>query len=89
MSAASHPFIYFLVYPDPAADGKPRMEVALARAGRIVVRQSAELPAPDASGAIPMSVATLAEPGHYAITVAIQQVSQRVERRLEYTVTGQ
>ncbi|MGO9229927.1 MAG: PA14 domain-containing protein [Bryobacteraceae bacterium] len=89
VSAASHPFIYFLVYPDPAAGGKPRMEVALSCAGRIVVRQTAELPAPDASGAIPMSIATLAAPGRYAIAIAIQQGSQRVERRLEYTLTGQ
>ncbi|MGB7761762.1 MAG: PA14 domain-containing protein [Bryobacteraceae bacterium] len=87
--ASAHPFIYFTIYPDAAAATKPRMEVELSVGGRVVASQTADLPAPDASGAIPMSIATVTEPGTYAIRIAIQQGSQRVERRLDYSVTAQ
>ena len=89
VSAAAHPFIYFMVYPDTAAEAKPRMEVELSLAGRVIARQTADLPAPDPSGAIPMSIATVPVAGKYAIKIAIQQGAQRVERRLEYAVTEQ
>ncbi|MGB9458054.1 MAG: PA14 domain-containing protein [Bryobacteraceae bacterium] len=87
--ASAQPFIYFMVYPDAALDAKPRMEVELSAGGRVVARQTADLPAPNADGAIPMSVATVTAPGTYAVKIAIQQGSQRVERRLEYLVTAQ
>jgi hypothetical protein len=81
--------VYFMVYPDTAAEAKPSMEVELSLAGRVIARQTADLPAPDPSGAIPMSIATVPAPGKYAIKIAIQQGAQRVERRLEYAVAGQ
>ncbi len=87
--ASAHPFVYFMVYPDAAVEAKPRMEVEFSLGGQVVASQTADLPAPDASGAIPMSVATVTEPGKYAIKIAIQQGSQRVERRLNYSVTAQ
>jgi hypothetical protein len=55
----------------------------------VIARQTADLPAPDPSGAIPMSIATVPVAGKYAIKIAIQQGAQRVERRLEYAVTEQ
>ena len=89
VSAAAHPFIYFMVYPDAAAETKPQMEVELSLGGHVIARQTADLPAPDPFGAIPMSIATVPAPGKYAIKIAIQQGAQRVERRLEYAVAGQ
>jgi hypothetical protein len=88
VDAASHPFIYFMVYPDPDSEAKPRLEVALSRGGRVVARQSPEVPAPDASGAIPMSVLTPSTPGRYVVTVTVEQGSQRLEQRLEYEVAA-
>ncbi|MGA2040038.1 MAG: PA14 domain-containing protein [Bryobacteraceae bacterium] len=89
VNMSAHPFVYFMVYPDTAAEAKPSMEVELSLAGRVIARQTADLPAPDPSGAIPMSIATVPAPGKYAIKIAIQQGAQRVERRLEYAVAGQ
>jgi len=86
--ASAHPFIYFMVYPDGAAATKPSMEVELSAGGRVVAHQTADLPPPDASGAIPMSIATMTAPGKYGIKIAIQQGSQRVERSLDYAVTA-
>jgi hypothetical protein len=88
VSAASHPFVFFVIYPDAASEAKPRLEVELSRSGRAVARQSPAIPAPDASGAIPMSVLAPSTPGRYAVTVTVEQGSQRIERRLEYEVTG-
>jgi len=88
VKASAHPFIYFMVYPDAAIDAKLQMEVELSLGGRMVARQTADLPAPNASGAIPMSIAPVTAPGKYEIKIAIQQGSQRVERRLEYAVTA-
>jgi hypothetical protein len=86
--ASAHPFIYFMVYPDAAVDAKPHMEVEVSLGDHLVASQTAELPAPDASGAIPMSIATVTDPGKYAIKIAIQQGTQRVERHLTYSVTA-
>lgn len=86
--ASAHPFVYFMVYPDAAIDAKPHMEVEISLGGQVVARQAADLPAPDASGAIPMSIGTVTDPGRYAIRIAIQQGSQRVERHLTYSVTA-
>lgn len=86
--APAHPFVYFMVYPDATADAKPRMEAEFSRDGRVVARQTADLPAADPSGAIPMSIATPAEPGQYAIRIAIQQGNQRAERSLEYSIVA-
>jgi len=87
--ASAHPFIYFMVYPDTTAEARPHMEVEFSLGGRAVAHQTADLPAPDASGAIPMSIVTLIEPGNYAIKVAIQQGSERVEKHLDYSITEQ
>ena len=88
VSAASHPFLYFMVYPDPDSEAKPRLEVGLSRGGRVLARQSLEVPVPDASGAAPMSVVTPGAPGRYTVTITLEQGSQRMERRLEYEVTA-
>jgi len=87
--ASVHPLIYFMVYPDTSADAKPHMEVEFSLGGRIVARQAADLPAPDTSGAIPMSIATVPEPGNYSIKIAIRQGSEHVERSLDYSVAAQ
>jgi len=36
--ASAHPFIYFMVYPDAAVEGNPRMEVEFSLGGRVVAR---------------------------------------------------
>jgi hypothetical protein len=86
--ASARPFIYFMVYPDATVDAKPHMEVEFSLGDRVIASQTPDLPAPDASGAIPMSIATVTEPGKYAIKIAVQQGSQRVERHLTYSVTA-
>ena len=87
--ASAHPFVYFLVYPDAAVDAKPRLEVSLALEGVEVARQTADLPPPDESGAIPMSLATVPAPGNYRIRIAVEQGGQRAERVLDYSLTAQ
>jgi hypothetical protein len=87
--ASAHPFIFFMVYPDAAVQGNPRMEVELSLGGRVVARQAADLPAPNAAGAIPMSITPVTRPGRNAIRIAVQQGSRREERLLDYEVTAQ
>ena len=87
--ASAHPFIYFVVYPDSALQGNPRMEVEFSLGGSVVARRAVDLPASDASGVIPMSIMTVTAPGRNAIRIAVQQGSRRVERLLNYEVTAQ
>ena len=87
--ASAHPFIYFVVYPDAALQGNPRLEVEFSLGGSVVARRAVDLPAPDAAGVIPMSIMTATAPGRNAIRIAVQQGSRRVERLLDYEVTAQ
>ena len=89
LPAAAKPAAYFVVYPDSANTAKPGITVKMYYYGQLVAKQDAELPAPNAEGAIPMLIGTVARAGEWTIKVTVQQGSDSVERLVSYTISEQ
>jgi hypothetical protein len=92
MSAAldvkEKPHAYFVVYPDAASTEKPRILVEFLVGGQVLARQTAELPAPDASGAIPMLVSAAVQPGDNELRITAMQGVSRMTESVRYTGTS-
>ncbi len=87
LAPGSQQYVYFVVYPDKADAEKPKIEVQFSVDGKVVAKQQAELPAPDASGAIPMIVSAIAaKPGDCEMKVTAMQGGNSVAQSLRYTV---
>jgi VWFA-related protein len=82
------PAVYFVVYPDPSSKDKPQIEVEFRNNGQVVDKQTAPLPAPNSSGAIPMVVAAVAKPGKCELRVTAIQGNTRTMQSLYYTVVA-
>jgi hypothetical protein len=86
LSPGAKPYAYFVVYPDKANPEQPRMVVQFLLNGQVVARKVSELPAPDASGAIPMVIESPAEPGNCELKIIAIQGAGGLARSLKYTV---
>ncbi len=84
--AGAIPVAYYVIYPDTGNPAKPQLRVRLLKNGRVVRRQSVELPAPDVSGAIPMVTKATADPGNYELRITAVQGRATAEQSLKYTV---
>jgi len=85
---AAHPQVYFVVYPDKANHEPPTIKIAFLINGKQMAEQSANLPAPDANGAIPLTIAAAAQPGECELRITAIQGSESVSRTLSYTVAA-
>lgn len=85
----SKPSLYFVVYPDPAAADKPRLTIDVFLDGRPAGRAAPELPAPDESGAIPVTMSGVSRPGDLELRFTVSQGGKSVSRSLKYTVRPQ
>ena len=86
--ANMQPYLYFVVYPDKSRTDKPEVTVQLLVDGRAVAEQTADLPAPDSSGAIPVVIGALARPGHCELKVTASQGDDSVEQTVKYTLAA-
>jgi hypothetical protein len=86
VGADAHPLAYFVVYPEKGNNAKPTVRVELLAGGKVVGDQSTELPAPDASGRIPMVLKTAVHPGECELRVTARQGAEAVTQMLRYTV---
>jgi VWFA-related protein len=86
--ANMQPYLYFVVYPDKSRTDKPEVTVQLLVDGRAVAEQTADLPAPDSSGAIPVVIGALAKPGHCELKVTASQGDDSVEQTVKYTLAA-
>jgi len=82
------PAIYFVVYPDKASTEKPKLQVEFFVNGQVVAKQIADLPAADASGAIPMMVSAVQKPGDCELRIAALQGSESAEQSVAYKVAA-
>ena len=89
LSAGARPYVYFVVYPDKARPEQPRLMVQFLLNGQVLAKQVADLPAPDASGAIPMLIESAAKPGDCELKIVAIQGGQALERSLKFTVAAQ
>jgi VWFA-related protein len=88
LQATAKPMLYFVVYPDQSLEEKPRLRVQFTVNGKELEQKDAELPAPDATGAIPVLVDAATRPGNCELTVTAIQGFQKFTRSLKYTVAG-
>lgn len=65
--------LFFIVYPAADNSGAPKLTLQLIRDGKVVAQSSPNLPKPDASGSIPMSLQLSPAPGQYDVRVTAQQ----------------
>jgi len=87
-TASAPPAIYFVVYPDKTNAEKPKLQVELFVNGQVVAKQVSDLPAADASGAIPMMVSAVRKPGDCELRIAALQGSESAEQSVAYRVAA-
>lgn len=86
---AAKRYIYFVVYPDKSSKAKPRIRVEFRNAGQVFAQQTADLPAADASGTIPMFVAAATRPGDCELHITALQGNESASASLRYAVAQQ
>ena len=89
LAAGADPSIYFVVYPDKNNHEMPGLRAQFLKDGRVLATQKSVLPRPDASGAIPMAIRAMADPGDYEVRITIAQGRESIIRSLKYTVAAQ
>ena len=85
LAAGAQPYIYFVVYPQDTLE-TPLLEAKFLKDGRVLATQKSALPAPDATGAVPMAIQPAASPGDYEVKITVQQGSASAQRALKYTI---
>jgi hypothetical protein len=86
LNAGENTFVYFVVYPDSSNPSKPAMLVQFLSNGRAIAEQAAELPPPDASGAIPMFVKIAVRPGDDGLRVGVLQGTDSAVETVHFQV---
>lgn len=81
VDAAAKPLIYFVVYPDPTDSTKPSIRVQFLNNGAVIADKTQPLPAPDASGAIPMFIGLATHPGDSEVKVTVTQGANSVDAK--------
>ena len=82
----ARPMAYFVVYPDPAAAEKPKLQVEFLVGGKLQATQTSALPEPDASGAIALVVGAASHTGDCRLRITALQGAASATQVLDYTV---
>ena len=82
----AQPFVYFSVYPDKNNAEKPKLLVEFLLGGQVAGKQVADLPAPDASGAIPMLIRAVVRPGNCEMRITAMQGTASATQSVLYTI---
>ena len=82
------PLVYFVVYPDSSNAAKPTVQVQFFNAGKLLAEQSADLPAADASGAIPMFISAATRPGDCELKITVRQGGDSATGSARYRVAA-
>jgi hypothetical protein len=88
LTPENKPYAYFVVYPDKANTAKPKLQVQLRVDDQVLADQTSDLPAPDASGAIPMVIRAAVHTGHCELKLTTIQGDQTATRTLSYNVAA-
>jgi hypothetical protein len=87
VNPANKRFVYFVVYPDKSNTEKAKIHIEFKTGGQVFAEQTTDLPAPDASGTIPMFVAAVPRPGTCELQVTALQGSESAASHIKYGVT--
>jgi len=85
---ANKRYVYFVVYPDKANKDKPKIHVQFKSGGQVFAEQTADLPAPDATGTIPMFVAAATRPGNCELQITALQGAESATEHIQYAVAA-
>ncbi|HXM40124.1 MAG TPA: VWA domain-containing protein [Bryobacteraceae bacterium] len=88
VSPAAKRYIYFVVYPDKTNAEKPQIHVEFKTGGQVFAQSTADLPAADATGTIPMFVAAATRPGNCELQITALQGKESATERLQYAVVA-
>jgi hypothetical protein len=86
LTPEAKPHVYFVVYPDKSNAEKPKIQVEFLVEGQLLAKQTAELPPPDANGAIPMVVSAATRPGSCELRITAMQGSQSASQSVKYAI---
>ena len=87
LAADAKPYVYFAIYPDKAGTEKPKLRVEFKAEGQVLANQSYELPAADATGAIPMLIRAATHTGPCELKITVSQGNQTAARTLSYRIS--
>ena len=88
LPAGADPFVYFVVYPAQNSGAVPGLRAQFLKDGQVLTTQKSALPSPDESGAIPMTIRAIREPGIYEVRITVEQGTAAIERSLKYTIAA-
>ena len=86
LAANASPYVFFVVYPDQSIAEKPKIQAEFWVGGKLLAKQVVDLPAPDATGAIPMVINTAAKPGNCELRVTALQGKSSTSQNLKYSI---
>jgi hypothetical protein len=86
LAAIATPYVFFVVYPDQSIADKPKIQAEFWVGGQLLAKQVADLPAPDATGAIPMVISTAAKPGNCELRITALQGTLSAKQSLKYSI---
>ncbi|HTT62470.1 MAG TPA: VWA domain-containing protein [Bryobacteraceae bacterium] len=89
VNPATKRYVYFVVYPDKSNPQKPRIHVQFKAGGEVFAERTVDLPAPDATGTIPMFVAAATRPGNCELQITALQGNESATEHLQYAVRAQ
>ncbi len=82
------PYVFFVVYPDKSIADKPKIQAEFLINGQVAAKQVADLPPPDATGAIPMVINTAAKPGNCELRITAMQGGSSSVQSLKYSIAA-
>ncbi len=86
LTASAKPYVFFVVYPDRSLTEKPKIQVEFLVGGQVLAKQTSELPAPDATGAIPMMINTATKPGNCELRITALQGGSSAKQSVTYSI---
>jgi VWFA-related protein len=89
VNPAAKRYVYFVVYPNKSNGEKPKIHVAFKTGGQVFAEQTTDLPAPDATGTIPMFVAAATRPGNCELQITALQGNESATEHIKYAVAAQ
>lgn len=89
VNPANKRYVYFVVYPDKSTTEKPKIHVAFKTGGQVFAERTADLPAPDPDGSIPMFVAAATRPGSCDLQITALQGKESATEHIQYAVKAQ
>ncbi|MGA2183026.1 MAG: VWA domain-containing protein [Bryobacteraceae bacterium] len=85
----AQPYVYFVVYPDKASTDNPMIGVEFLVDGKLVAQKTTDSPAADATGAVPVVMGAMVQPGECELRITAMQGYSTATQSVKYTVSAQ